>query len=287
MHSKKVMLFLSAAILSMQMSVSAAIGTVTADVLNIRSEANTYCSVAGQVYSGDKVDITGRVGDFYEIYHNGTTAYVYGEYVIPEVIANGSVSVDLLNIRAGAGTGFEVIGKLAYGDGVAITDVDGEWYQITLGNGFGYVHSGYIYTASSVSRRSSAPSRSGLAVSRNRTSLVEYSKNFLGTPYASGGASPAGFDCSGFTYYVYQQHGVTLPRTSSAQAGVGVSVSRNELIPGDLVFFDTYGGISHVGIYVGGNSFIHSTVPGDVVKISSLDSSYYSSRYVTARRILN
>ena len=109
---------------------------------------------------------------------------------------------------------------------------------------------------------------------------------FIGTPYASGGSSPAGFDCSGFTSYVYSNYGVSLPRTAAGQAGVGVEVSRSDLVPGDLVFFNTFGGISHVGIYVGDNSFIHSTVPGDTVKISSMSSSYYSSRYVCARRVM-
>ncbi len=288
MHSKKLAIALSAIVLSIQLSVSAATGTVNTDALNVRSEANTYSNIIGTVYSGQQVDITGQSGEFYEINYSGNSAYVHSDYINMAQTVVGYVNASLLNIRTGPGTSYGIMGQLASGDGVDITEADGEWYQIIIGSGFGYVHSSYISTTSKVIRRtSSSVSRSGSGVSRERTSLVEYSKNFLGTPYVSGGSSPSGFDCSGFTYYVYKQYGVTLPRTSASQAGAGTAVSRSELIPGDLVFFDTYGGISHVGIYVGDDSFIHSTVPGDVVKISSLSSSYYSPRFVTARRIFN
>jgi cell wall-associated NlpC family hydrolase len=112
--------------------------------------------------------------------------------------------------------------------------------------------------------------------------VVGIAMQYLGTPYVWGGASPAGFDCSGFTYYVFSRVGVSLPRTVSAQYAVGVGVSRSELQPGDLVFFN---GLGHVGIYIGGNQFIHSPHTGDVVKVSAM-TGYYDSNYVGARRIL-
>lgn len=96
---------------------------------------------------------------------------------------------------------------------------------------------------------------------------VRIAKGYLGTPYVWGGTSPRGFDCSGFTRYVYAQMGISLPRTSSEQRSVGVAVSRSELRPGDLVFFP-----HHVGMYIGNDMFIHSPQPGDSVKISSLSS---------------
>jgi cell wall-associated NlpC family hydrolase len=105
---------------------------------------------------------------------------------------------------------------------------------------------------------------------------------YLGTPYVWGGASPSGFDCSGFVMYVYAQVGVSLPHSSYAQYGMGVPVSYDQLQPGDLVFFN---GLGHEGMYVGGGMFIHSPHTGDVVKVSSL-SGYYSSSFVGARRIL-
>jgi cell wall-associated NlpC family hydrolase len=113
--------------------------------------------------------------------------------------------------------------------------------------------------------------------------VVGIAMQYLGTPYRWGGSSPStGFDCSGFTMYVFSRVGVSIPRTVSTQYGVGVAVSRSELQPGDLVFFN---GLGHVGIYVGGNQFIHSPHTGDVVKISAI-TGYYDSGYVGARRIL-
>ena len=105
----------------------------------------------------------------------------------------------------------------------------------------------------------------------------------LGTPYVWAGSSPGGFDCSGLVMWAYAQVGVSLPHSSYAQYGYGVPVSRDQLAPGDLVFFD---GLGHVGIYIGGDQFVHAPHTGDVVKISSLSEGWYTSTYVGARRIL-
>jgi cell wall-associated NlpC family hydrolase len=112
--------------------------------------------------------------------------------------------------------------------------------------------------------------------------VVGIAMQYLGTPYVWGGASPGGFDCSGLVMYAYAQVGVSLPHSSYAQYGMGVPVSMSELQPGDLVFFY---GLGHVGIYIGGGSFIHAPHTGDVVKISSISGSYASS-FVGARRII-
>ncbi len=108
---------------------------------------------------------------------------------------------------------------------------------------------------------------------------------YLGVPYVWGGASPSGFDCSGFAMYVYAQVGVSLPHNAAMQySSVGVYVPRDQLQPGDLVFFD---GLGHMGMYIGGGQFIHAPHTGDVVKISSLDDSWYASTYVGAESPLN
>jgi len=113
--------------------------------------------------------------------------------------------------------------------------------------------------------------------------VVGIAMQYLGTPYRWGGSSPStGFDCSGFVMYVFSRVGVSLPRTVSTQYAVGVAVSRSELQPGDIVFFNNLG---HDGIYIGGNQFIHSPHTGDVVKISAI-TGYYSDNYVGARRVL-
>jgi peptidoglycan DL-endopeptidase CwlO len=112
--------------------------------------------------------------------------------------------------------------------------------------------------------------------------VVGIAMRYLGVPYVWGGSSPSGFDCSGFVMYVYAQVGVSLPHYTGAQWGYGVPVSRDQLEPGDLVFFD---GLGHVGIYIGGGSFIHAPQTGDVVKVSSLSDGWYAATYDGARRI--
>ena len=111
--------------------------------------------------------------------------------------------------------------------------------------------------------------------------VVGIAMQYLGVSYVYGGSSPSGFDCSGFTMYVYGQMGVSLPHYTVAQYGMGSPVGRDELQPGDLVFFD---GLGHVGLYIGNNEFIHAPHTGDVVKISSI-SGWYASTYVGARRL--
>ena len=117
-------------------------------------------------------------------------------------------------------------------------------------------------------------------------SLIETALSCRGTRYRRGGTSRGGFDCSGFTRYVFAKYGISLPHSSKAQACVGKRVSKDALQPGDLVFFHTYrSGISHVGIYIGDGKFVHAARYGRGVRVDALSSSYYSSRYRGARRV--
>ncbi len=113
--------------------------------------------------------------------------------------------------------------------------------------------------------------------------VVGIAMQYLGTPYVWGGASPGGFDCSGFVMFVYAQVGVSLPHHAADQYNYGVPVSRDQLEPGDLVFFD---GLGHVGIYIGGGEFVHAPHTGTVVQVSGLDQGSYAYSYVGARRVL-
>jgi cell wall-associated NlpC family hydrolase len=108
----------------------------------------------------------------------------------------------------------------------------------------------------------------------------------LGIRYRAGGTTPGGFDCSGFTSYVYAQFHISLPHQSISQSQVGAAVRRVNLRPGDLVFFRTGGRyISHVGIYTGGGRFVHAAPSG--IRSDSMNEAYYRNRYVTARRVMN
>lgn len=129
-----------------------------------------------------------------------------------------------------------------------------------------------------------------VVIAASASDVVAYAKKFLGVPYKSGGSTPSGFDCSGFTQYVMKQFAGSLPRTASSQYASGVKISKSQLRAGDLVFFkpsSTSSRISHVGIYIGGGQFIHAPQSGERVKISSLSNSYSASHYYGAVRVLN
>lgn len=117
--------------------------------------------------------------------------------------------------------------------------------------------------------------------------VITIANSLKGTPYVRGGSTPKGFDCSGFTSYVFRLGaGISLPRTSSGQATVGKAVSKAELQIGDIVYFNTNGkSVSHVGIYVGNNSFIHASYTKGIT-VTSLSNSYYVPKYLGARRVL-
>lgn len=117
--------------------------------------------------------------------------------------------------------------------------------------------------------------------------VLKTAKNNLGVPYLWGGASPGGFDCSGFTSYVLQKNGINVPRTTALQYNSGIVVSKSNLKQGDLVFFTTYKpGPSHVGIYLGNNQFIHASSGAGKITISDLNNTYYAPRFIGARRII-
>lgn len=117
------------------------------------------------------------------------------------------------------------------------------------------------------------------------TSIANFAKGLVGKPYSYGSTGPNSFDCSGFVVYVYKNFGISLPRTSQAQAYVGQKISKSELKPGDLVFSNTYSSLSHVGVYIGDGKFVHAANSGTGVTISGVNDSYYGPRYAWAVRV--
>ena len=194
---------------------------------------------------------------------------------------DGAMATRQITVYAAPSDSAASLRTLRQGKVARLNDVteDGSWYQITFSGTTGYVRS----DACQAVQYSDYAGTS--AVKSAREDLVDYAKSFLGTRYVWGGASPSGFDCSGFTMYVYAHFGYRMSHGASDQLYAFTRVSSAQRLPGDLVFFSYGGGdISHVGIYLGGGAFIHATSNGGV-KISYFDG-YYSSTYVGAVRIL-
>lgn len=189
---------------------------------------------------------------------------------------NGFIVGGTINVRTGPGTEFDRVTKLTTGKRVTIEGQEGDWYRISFDGGEGYVHGEYI--------REGDLQNSGLGAQ-----VAELALQYQGVRYVYGGTSPSGFDCSGFTSYLYRQFGYSLPHTASGQyANCGYKVSRSELQPGDLVFFTSSGNggrINHVGVYIGGDQVIHARFSIGKVYINSLSETYYNKNYVGAIRI--
>lgn len=130
-----------------------------------------------------------------------------------------------------------------------------------------------------------APSRDDI-LKADASKLISHAMGYIGTRYKTAGMSPSGFDCSGFTSYVFKNAlGITLPHSSKSQSTLGTAVAKADLREGDIVYFNTNGkGVSHVGIYIGNNKFIHASSKG--IAVTSLSEAYYVKRYMGARRIL-
>ena len=283
-------------------------GTITADSLNVRSGAGTKYSVIASLSKGSKVTITSTKGDWHKIkMSNGKTGWVSAKHISlsssssssssnssSSSVSNkiGTVNTSSLNVRKGAGTNYSVVATVKSGQKVGILSSKNGWYNVLLSNGKkGWVSSKYVKVSNgdpnSVLANNTNTNTNTSTNTNKAEKIVALAKKQLGKPYAWGAEGPNSFDCSGLTYYVYKQHGITLPRSSKAQSQSGKTISKSNLKPGDLVFFNTNGsGVSHVGIYIGNGNMIHSTKPGDVVKTTSINSSYYKNKFVAAKRYL-
>ena len=270
--------------------------TVTADSLRLRSEANTTSSTIVQAPKGSSVTVEESVGNgWYKVTYGSKTGYMSGDWltvslndgtVLPAAQGTeaaktrGLVTASVLNVRSGADTSYDKVGSLKAGTVVDIVaDLGNGWYQISSG----YVSSEYITLVDANYQASSALGASAAAMA----------KSLLGCRYVSGAAGPSSFDCSGLVYYIYKQLGHPIARGSSSQYyNSGYFVPTNAMQPGDLIFFfdrrfDSSGGTlptTHVGMYVGGDQFIHASTTSYRVQYDSIYG-YYAPYIVGAKRI--
>ena len=198
----------------------------------------------------------------------------------------------------GSGERYLAVGKLENGTALTVLDETDSYYEIEIEGMTAYLEKSQVKADENgclyVSCRADAASTDvipGVGVKqlrKLRAKVLALAEEQLGVPYVYGGMSPSGFDCSGFVKYIYDEMGYTINRTADTQLVSGVAVNREDLQPGDLVFFcatTNDGAItSHVGIYAGDNQFIHAASDG--IRYSSLDDDYYADKYLCARRIL-
>lgn len=286
MHLKKTAVRLTASLVllsTLAVPALAASGTVNAEgsSLRVRSQANTNSAVLGSLSHGTQVEVNAVTeSGWYQISYNGAAGYVSGDYLTVADAAQlpvekepvyARVTASALNVRSGPGTDYEKTDKLSAGTVVEVLEESNGWYKIDSG----YISAEYAVIVDAASATLGSE-------------IANYALTFVGYPYVYGGSSPSGFDCSGFVTYVCKHFGYSVNRTASAQMDNGTAVSKSQLQPGDLVFFNNGNSrkrATHVGIYIGGNQFVHASTPTVGVIVSDMDSAYYGTGFVGARRL--
>ncbi|MDR2357190.1 MAG: C40 family peptidase [Oscillospiraceae bacterium] len=272
--------------------------TVEATQLNVRSGPSTSSSAVAMLDNSDIVVILEKTNsEWFYINFNGTEGYAKSEYfrdvlTAENFNATGKLTGDSVFIRKSPSTNSEVLGDYDNGTSMSVIGVNNGWYKVRHDDITGYVRSDYMrivssYQPDSTTKRTADKTSSAPAHSKTGNAIVDYALGYLGSRYVYGGASPSGFDCSGFTTYVFKNFGVSLTRNASGQyRDNGVHIEKSELGAGDLVFFSSSGSrVTHVGIYVGDQEFIHASTSSTGVIISRLDSAYYTRTWFGAKRV--
>ena len=265
--------------------------------VNLRSEANTSSSILAELKNGTAVTVVSTANGWCKVTYSGKTGYIKQDYVSTTGSASNNTSASTgtaavvkcsstVNFRSSASTSSTILGELKNGTAVTVLSTSNGWSKVSYAGKTGYISADYLVTASSGTAISPSNTAASVSISAKRQSVLNYAAQFLGVPYVYGGSTPSGFDCSGFTSYVFKNTVGSIPRVAQAQYDATTRVSRDDLLPGDLVFFgSSTSSISHVGIYVGSNQFIRAPSTGDVVKYSSLTGSY-ATRYQGAGRVI-
>ena len=268
--------------------VGTGVGAISGSSVRMRSDATTSSSIVSTLDKGTAVSILGSQDGWCRISVNGSTGYVSEDYMTLDTdgvfTAPGRVNTGDVNVRTAPNAESESLAELDSGTTLTVTGFTDGWYSVKCQYGTeGYIRSDLVDLIT------------GESASNAGTKVVSTAKQYLGTRYSYGGSSPRGFDCSGFTMYVYSQYGVSLPHTATGQwkSGAGTKVySTSALQTGDLVFFcdpsrSLGKACSHAGIYIGDNLFIHaSSASSGGVVVSSLASGYYNNYFVGGLRVL-
>ncbi len=250
-------------------------GVVNVSAVNLREAASTQSKILDLLRKGSEVSVIATENGWYKVRSGEKTGYIHADYLdISSEAAEAGTELYIcgngVNLRTEPNTDCEVIKVLPYGTKLVLVNSGEEWTEVKWGDKTGFVYSVYL-TAE---------------LSGTAEEILAKAAQYLGTAYVYGGSTPAGFDCSGLTQYVFAASGIKLSRSAHAQISDGVKVSKSELLPGDLVFFSegNTGYATHVGIYAGNGAFIHSSNRG--VVYNNLTDPYYKDYYLCACRVL-
>lgn len=294
------------------------IGFVNAGSLRLRSEPSTASATLATAPRNDCVVVISQEGEWYKVSYNLQEGYMHSDYLEVSTKENaelgyGTITGTNVNLRTGPSTVYSVAAVSAKGDKCYIIGLNDGWYKVIYDSAVCYIRSDFValteypyenqaspntpkffrhgkstgVTPSAAALKgASSASSAPMADRASGSEILAEAQQYLGAPYRSGGASPSGFDCSGFVYYVLKQVGYSPYRTPADQYKMGEAVARSDLRPGDLVFFSGNGStVTHVGIYAGGGQFIHSPNSRSTVSYSDLTSGYWAEHYYGARRM--
>jgi NLP/P60 protein len=294
------------------------IGFVNATGLNLRQSPDTGSQVLTTANSGECIVVLGSENGWYEVSYNLQIGYMSADYINVATAENaelgyGVVTGSGVNLRSGPDTSYNRVATASQGEKCYIIGVNNGWYKVLYSNQTCYIRSDFLSLTEVPYENQASTSqpkyfRQGKAIgtvptgstslsssvtsSYNGTAtgaeILSKAQSYLGTPYVYGGASPSGFDCSGFVYYVYGTFGISVGRTPAAQASAGTQVDKASLQVGDIVLFaGTAGsGITHAGIYAGNGQFIHSPNSRSTVSYSDLNSGYWSEHFYCGIRVV-
>ncbi|MFJ8415984.1 SH3 domain-containing protein [Bacillus paramycoides] len=280
---------------------------VNATSLRVRTGPATYHSVIGGVLNGTTLNVIGSEGSWFKVNYQGKTGYVSSEFMkfvkggtaTPEqpkqpeqgAIGDYYINASALNVRSGEGTNYRIIGALPQGQKVQVISENYGWSKINYNGQTGYIGTrflsktpveGAVDNKPNNNQNNNQNNNNNNNTSNNSgdsSSLLAYAKSMQGVPYVWGGTSANGVDCSGYIYHVYKKFGHNISRQSVAGYWSSLPQTSSPQ-PGDLIYFkDTYkAGPSHMGIYLGGGSFIQAGDKG--VAIVSLSNSYWKSHFL-------
>ena len=292
---KAAKVFLLSAMTTLLLSVSAmaaegdlaiGAGVTTGTSLRLRAEASTSSSILATLNK----DVTLAVLDsstagWHKVSYAGKTGYVSADYLALDedniFETYGRVTGDAVNVRTAPSTESDTLGTVSGSSILTVNGLTNGWYDVTCESGTrGYIRSDFVDLLST-------------GASANGSAVVALAQQYLGVRYVWGGSSPSGFDCSGYTMYIMNQFGASVPHSASSQwlSGKGTRVTYGELMPGDLVFFCDPSrangkACSHAGIYVGNGQIIHASSSKGSVVYSDITSGYYYNYFVSGIRLV-